>query len=265
MSGNLLKFYKYQGTGNDFILIDGRLSDINLNQKQIAHLCDRRFGIGADGLIILMKGIHSNYFMKYYNSDGNESSMCGNGGRCFTRFASHLGIANDTFEFDAIDGLHIANIQQEIIELKMIDVSEINRLNENDYELNTGSPHYIHMIDSNPEQIDLLAFAKNIRYNEHYKNEGINVNVLQIISEGLLCMRTYERGVEDETLSCGTGTVASVLAYLTHTNAANDTHLVHVNTPGGQLSVKAKKIGNSFSDIFLIGPAIKVFEGIIKL
>lgn len=251
-----MKFYKYQGTGNDFILLDNRE---NLYQNiDVAKLCNRKFGIGADGLMLLQNHDLYDFEMVYFNSDGNISSMCGNGGRCIVAFAKKMKVfeGNKTY-FWAIDGLHEAIITNDYVELKMIDVDSIKQI-ENDYQLNTGSPHYVNF-NSNIDQINIIEDAHKIRYNETYKDKGINVNFVEIKNENTIRVRTYERGVEDETLSCGTGVTASALAYSLRTQSQLNS--INIETPGGILTVKFEKVNNNYLNVWLCGSATFVFEG----
>jgi diaminopimelate epimerase len=257
-----LDFYKYQGTGNDFVLLDNRSGQIVLSREQIARLCDRRFGIGADGLMLLENAADSEFKMVYYNSDGRESTMCGNGGRCISVFAQALGMVGMTGRFSAIDGLHDFVIQEagRSAKIKMIDVTDIERLDDA-LVLYTGSPHYVVFCDQ-IDGIDMIPEARAIRYNERFATAGININFVEV-SGGRVRMRTYERGVEGETLSCGTGTVAAALgAVMQFTLPGN---ILEIQTPGGQLSVYFQRHGDSFTDIWLEGPAEKVFEGSIEI
>lgn len=250
-------FYKYQGTGNDFVIIDNRkLSFPKENLALVKHICDRRFGIGADGLMLLENVDGFDFKMVYYNSDGNESSMCGNGGRCISAFAKHLGIVELEGDFLAIDGEHEFVIEHEIVKLKMIDVNEI-KVEEDDFILFTGSPHYV-SFRNEISTIDIVPEARKIRNNETYKAKGINVNFVELQNEKIF-MRTYERGVEDETLSCGTGTVAVALAVATKNKLENGN--IDIETPGGKLQISFTKNENSFTNIWLNGPAKLVFEG----
>ena len=259
------QFWKYQGTGNDFIFFDGRkdMSAIKGNKALIEKLCDRRFGIGADGLIILEEDTKTDFRMVYYNSDGGESTMCGNGGRCSIAFAKKMGFSGDETVFEAIDGKHSGSINGDFwVELGMIDVSKIERISENTFVMNTGSPHYIYFVQKNDE-IDIVEFGKSIRYSNTYKEEGINVNVVKILKNGIQ-VETYERGVEDETYSCGTGVTACAIAFNEYMpNEERDT--VRIVTKGGELTVKFKKEKDDYQNITLCGPAIKVFEGKIKI
>jgi diaminopimelate epimerase len=258
-----VKFYKYQGTGNDFIMIDNRVYGLNKNQTDVVkRLCDRKFGIGADGLILLNEKIAYNFEMVYFNSDGNESTMCGNGGRCLVKFAHHLGLIESNCRFWAIDGAHEAHILNDgKVSLKMKDVEIIEHANSH-YILKTGSPHYIIFVKS-VKDTDVIGEAKKVRYSERFAKEGINVNFVEKRDDGQILVRTYERGVEDETLSCGTGVVASSLA-LASLNGS-DLQSVKVQTPGGELEVKFEHSNQGFTNIYLIGPAEKVFVGEIEI
>jgi diaminopimelate epimerase len=258
-----IHFSKYQGTGNDFIMIDQR--DVKTihhqDQKSIALLCDRRFGIGADGLILLEKSEQADFKMVYFNSDGNQSTMCGNGGRCIVSFAHKLGVFDKQTTFEAIDGFHHAEIMSnDWVSLGMIDVHHIDRLNKHTFILNTGSPHYVSICDQLPANVNLEG--KKIRYAEPYVKEGVNVNFV-VNHNDHKQIATYERGVEDETLSCGTGVTAAAISCCVDLEDGN--HEVSVRTKGGALSVKLNKKDASFTNISLIGPATFVFEGQIKI
>lgn len=256
-----LSFYKYQGTGNDFILIDNRDNTIQLNEQQINHLCNRRFGIGADGLMLLQKHTDFDFEMIYYNADGKLGSMCGNGGRCITQFANDLGIQKEKFIFLAIDGAHESFFDSNgWIHLKMQDVNSIQK-NETDFVLNTGSPHYIKMV-KNLDSVDVFVEGKAIRYNNEFNKKGINVNFVEQL-ENKIFVRTYERGVENETQSCGTGVTAAALV-----NAHNSLvkQRIEISTLGGNLAVEFTKISdNQFQNIWLCGPATFVYKGLIEI
>ncbi len=256
-----LRFYKYQGTGNDFIILNNSTGAVHLSQAQIRFLCDRKFGIGADGLMLLNTREGYDFEMKYYNADGSESTMCGNGGRCLTRFAYDSGIQKEQYLFLAIDGPHEAKIANNgWIHLKMIDVDTVVKYG-NDFILNTGSPHYIKQVNE-LDTLDVFSEGQQIRYSEEFKATGINVNFV-CQANGFIKVRTYERGVEDETLSCGTGVTAAALAFASNSNGLNK---INIETRGGKLKVEFNKIGpNSFDNIWLCGPAIFVFEGEIDL
>ena len=260
-----IKFFKYQGTGNDFIMIDDRISlfPSENNTLLIEKLCHRRFGIGADGLILLQKHDSADFTMKYYNSDGRESSMCGNGGRCIAQFAKDLNLVNDRAMFYAVDGYHEADYQNGIVSLLMKDVDSIEKRSDNEFVLNTGSPHYVVFSDVDIDSLDIVGLAKKIRYNDEFAKEGINVNFVNIISENELKVRTYERGVEDETYSCGTGVTASVLAYSQRNLISGKP--INVQTFGGTLSVKYTTNEHLFKQVYLQGPALRVFEGDLAL
>ncbi len=254
-----IKFCKYHGTGNDFVIIDNRKILFDRDKKNlIAKLCNRRYGIGADGLILLQNAQGYDFEMIYFNADGNESSMCGNGGRCLVDFAKKLGIINDKANFLAIDGQHEAIIKGKIISLSMSDVNDIE-INTNNCFMNTGSPHYLVFID-NVDEVDVVEEGKKIRYNDRFRGQGVNVNFLEKRND-MLYVRTYERGVEDETLSCGTGMVAASL-YASLKGVLGDDDICNVTTPGGDVKVKfTKHKNNIFTNIRLEGPAIYVFTG----
>lgn len=252
---NEIVFWKYQGTGNDFVMVDNRNLVFDKSVFHVKKLCDRRFGIGADGLICIENASEADFRMVYFNSDGNESTFCGNGGRCVVAFAKQLGIIGDQTRFVAKDGIHEAQILGREVRLKMIDVAEIKTI-ENGYELFTGSPHFVALVE-NVLGLDVKAEGAVIRYSDSYAKEGINVNFMEQKKDRIL-VRTYERGVEDETYSCGTGVTASALVAAT----LGMTSPVAIETPGGKLSIEFTKLGeSSFSDIYLKGPADLVFEG----
>ncbi len=256
-----LYFSKYHGTGNDFILIDETIKHNDLSPQQIAYLCNRNFGIGADGLMQLRLKADYDFEMVYYNSDGKPSSMCGNGGRCISQFAKDLGLIDQQARFIAIDGEHISIFNGLEIELKMINTGQ-PVMEDKGYVLNTGSPHYIQFV-AHVKAMDVYNFGKTIRNSDRFLSEGINVNFLEIEAEGQIFVRTYERGVENETLSCGTGVTAAALTYAAVKEKA--IHLVKVNTRGGALSVKFEKQADGFQAVWLCGPAKKVFDGQIFL
>lgn len=254
-----MQFFKYHGTGNDFILLDNRDGRYSgLSTEQVRALCDRHFGIGADGLMLLNKAPGYDFGMTYFNSDGRESSMCGNGGRCIAAFARRLGLVQDRAFFRAIDGDHEAVFAHDgTIELHMQDVSGI-RILETYFELNTGSPHYVAYTEE-LAAMDIRREGALIRYSPRYKDEGINVNFVEPDADGSLFVRTYERGVEDETLSCGTGVTAVALVSLRELTGE---HEVRIRTLGGRLRVRCEHQGGmQFSDVWLCGPAEYVFEG----
>lgn len=256
-----IHFYKYQGTGNDFVLVDNRANNISLTQEQVAFLCDRHFGIGADGLMLLEQEEGYDFKMVYYNSDGNESTMCGNGGRCITAFAKKLGVIDRQAKFIAIDGGHTATVHNDgRISLQMQDVTEVNT-SETHTEVNTGSPHYIAFVND-VNAVDVYKEGNSIRNRQAYQPKGINVNFVERTDIGI-SVRTYERGVENETLSCGTGVTAATIA-------ASDPSATEVSTdiktPGGMLNVAFKRKADGYIyDVILTGPATFVFEGDINI
>ncbi len=257
-----LHFYKYQGTGNDFIILDNRDKRYSaLSANQVKFLCDRRFGIGADGLMLLNLLEGYDFEMKYYNADGRESSMCGNGGRCLVKFASDRGMKQAAYSFLAIDGPHEASFDSKgWVRLKMKNVDGITK-HQNNSVLDTGSPHYV-KITPTVEGLDVFTEGKNIRYSNDFKEAGINVNFVEL-QDKKISVRTYERGVEDETYSCGTGVTACALAYTNHKQGFNH---IDVDTLGGSLAVEFNKVTEQrFEDIWLCGPATYVFEGDISL
>ncbi len=258
-----IHFYKYQGTGNDFVMLDNRSGNYDaVGIKEIQKICDRRFGIGADGLIKINEHPTLAFEMDYYNSDGSKS-FCGNGARCTVAFANLLGINCDHVHFWAIDGKHSAKLSEQKVALEMKDVHEIHQIHQ-DFLLHTGSPHYIEFVE-NTELVEVFNRGKAIRNQDTFKLEGVNVNFVQIINENELYVRTYERGVEDETLSCGTGVTAAVLAYAQKKNISS-TSTVKVKTLGGLLEVSFLPKGNgAFEEIQLIGPAVHVFKGEIDV
>jgi diaminopimelate epimerase len=257
-------FYKYQGTGNDFIMIDDRDDRFDItNFKNIEQLCDRRFGIGGDGLILLRKHETTDFEMVYFNSDGKQSSMCGNGGRCIVAFANFLRLITDKKTiFTAIDGIHEAKIEgSDFVHLKMNDVLEVGK-DGIDFVMNTGSPHYVREVVS-VEGLNVFQEGQKIRYNDIYKEKGINVNFIEKVDSSNFKIRTYERGVEDETYSCGTGVVASSIASSILGDKKNNSFTIQ--SKGGELKVNFEMENNSFKNIWLSGPAVKVFEGDINI
>lgn len=260
-----IPFHKYQGAGNDFVMVDNRAgifpdaSDVAL----IARLCDRRFGIGADGLILLENAPDFDFRMVYFNADGRESSMCGNGGRCIVAFAKHLGIIGEHCRFTAIDGPHEARMAApDWVELNMSDVAAVTQTSDGDYVLNTGSPHYVQFVDQ-LEELPVAALGRKIRYSETYQAAGINVNFVEPTETGI-AVATYERGVEDETLSCGTGVTAAAIAFYLKNPKAGNTD-VSIDTKGGKLRVRFKPVGSRFEEVWLCGPAVRVFEGVFSV
>ena len=244
-------------------MVDNRQNDFpKENIKLIEHLCNRRFGIGGDGLILIENDITTNFKMVYYNSDGNQSTMCGNGGRCIVAFAKNLNIIENQATFSAIDGLHNATIDQNgIVSLQMQDVSEIKI--ENDYVfLNTGSPHHVIMVENLPIY-NVKENGSRIRNSNLYGKEGSNINFVSQINNNEFTIRTYERGVEDETLSCGTGATATAIAM--HISHKTNSTRIKINVEGGNLEISFVKIDNKYVNVLLKGKAEFVFAGEIEI
>lgn len=257
-----IKFEKYEATGNDFVIIDDRDNDFDTsNHNLVALLCNRKNGVGADGLILLRNHSEYDFEMIYFNSDGNLSSMCGNGGRCIVGFANYLGIIEDKCTFLAADGVHHANLLENKVKLSMNSVREIQVLNDNVFVLDTGSPHYVTTVDD-IEKINVKKEGSVIRNSKHFIKGGVNVNFLQIGDSPSI--RSYERGVEDETLSCGTGTVACAIVLHKLTNNDPEENRVFsfdITTRGGVLEVEFEVHNNIFSNIYLKGGFNSVFSG----
>lgn len=251
-----ITFYKYQGTGNDFVMIDNRdLIFPKGSPELVATICDRKFGVGADGLILLEHDDTLDFKMVYFNSDGNESSMCGNGGRCLVAFAQFLGIIEKDCSFNAIDGKHTATITDGIVSLQMVDVLEI-KTKPNSFFLDTGSPHHVQFVE-NLDEFDVKKEGAKLRYGV-YGQKGSNINFVKQKTPNSFAVRTYERGVEDETLSCGTGVTAVAIAM--HKSGKTNETQVTIETEGGELSVHFDPNGG-YTNIHLVGPAKQVFKG----
>jgi diaminopimelate epimerase len=255
-----IPFHKYEGTGNDFVMIDQRQKKYLGRQDTtlIERICNRRFGIGADGLILLQQAEGYDFEMVYFNSDGRESTMCGNGGRCIAAFAHSLGVFDEKCHFLAIDGPHDAVVKDNWVELKMKDVADVE-IADGSFVLNTGSPHYVVFVEDLSD-MNIVESGQVIRYSDRFRREGINVNFVEKTANGIE-VGTYERGVEDETLSCGTGVTAAALSFAL-ANPALQTNEVDITTKGGKLKVRfEKKADDGFGDIWLCGPANEVFSG----
>jgi diaminopimelate epimerase len=254
-----LNFSKYQGTGNDFVMIDNRIGIFNHNDPElIARLCDRKFGIGSDGLILIEDHSEYDFEMIYINPDGSKS-LCGNGSRCAVMFAHHLNMIEFETTFLTIEGPLHAIIETDLDHIRMPDVKNIIPTEKKDLFLNTGSPHYVRFVE-NVENYSILETGKEIRESNEFAPEGTNVNFVQLKNKGEIFVRTYERGVENETLSCGTGVTASALAYGKNLKKGE----VRIMTLGGELTVRFEQVQEGvFQNIYLIGPAEKVFDGII--
>ena len=259
----MLQFSKYEGTGNDFILIDDRKLQFPIDDELISRLCDRHFGIGADGLLLLQHSEGYDFGMNYFNSDGSPATFCGNGGRCIAAFAHHLGIIEGTCRFMAADGIHHARITENTglvlkVELDMQDAI-IYSTDNNTFYLNTGTYHVVKFVD-NPDNIDIVEDGRELRYDARYEPHGTNVNFAKLLKKELY-VRTYEKGVEDETLSCGTGVTASAIA----ASLRYGGNAFYVNTAGGRLHVSFDRDENSFKKVKLSGPARLVFDGKIEI
>jgi len=260
-----LTFFKYHGTGNDFILIDARNGNFKPEKSLIERMCHRRFGIGADGLITLNNARGFDFEMKYYNADGNESTMCGNGGRCIVAFADFLSPEGRPYRFIAVDGVHTASILEKdndhySVEISMNDVAEI-RKQGSDLILDTGSPHFVRFV-KDVDNIDVKQEGRFIRDGVEFRPGGINVNFVEDKGDRIY-VRTYERGVEDETLSCGTGVTASALAYASLKGIKEG--MINIITRGGALKLHFMTSGKTFTGIRLVGPAKKTFNGVVEL
>ena len=260
-----VRFEKYHGNGNDFIIIDDRKELFDASVEKVSYLCDRRFGIGADGLMLVKDSSKADFEMLYFNSDGKPGTMCGNGGRCIAAYAFSKELSSESMNFYAVDGLHRAVINSAEVEgflfdvsLQMQPVSQVME-RENSFVLDTGSPHYVEFVACS-DSVDVYQKGKQIRYGDEFKPGGINVNFVQI-DEDSLYVRTYERGVEDETLSCGTGVTASALAAFLETGIED----WRIKTRGGDFKVSFNWDGSRFADVWLRGPAQLVYKGEIEI
>ena len=257
-------FYKYQAAGNDFVMIDNRSGEFSFSTEQIKKICDRKFGVGADGIMLIEKHPDLDFNLVYYNRDGSQS-LCGNGSRAAMHFASFLGMVNGHASFNAYDGRHDAELlPSDIVRLKMNDTKDVSTVGS-DYKINTGSPHLIKFVEK-VSDFPVFEEGKKIRYSDPYKEKGINVNFVESLPNNTIFVRTYERGVENETLSCGTGVTAAALA----ASLKGFKSPVSIKTLGGELSVEFKSgqsaaPASAFHEIFLVGPAKMVFEGDLEL
>jgi len=262
-----IHFHKYQATGNDFVVIDNRTSGYSFSKEQIEKICDRRFGVGADGLMLIEKHPSLDFNLVYYNSDGSQS-LCGNGSRAAVVMAATLGLLKTSTTFNAYDGAHDAELLNTgIVRLKMNDVNVVKKSGD-EYFINTGSPHHLRFVND-INSYPVFEEGRKIRYSDTYAPNGTNANFIQLLDNNTIAVRTYERGVEDETLSCGTGVTAAALAASFH----GYTSPVHIKVKGGELSVEFNAVHSgpsgslpaTFHDVFLIGPAKMVFEGDLEL
>lgn len=257
-----INFYKYQGTGNDFVLIDNRDNSFpKENIELIEHLCHRKFGIGADGLILLENHKKYHFTMVYYNSDGSTSTMCGNGGRCLVAFAKHLGIIENEAHFEASDGYHYAKIANDLVDLQMIEVTEVKHFENHDF-VYTGSPHHVQLVE-NLNQLNVNTVGAALRYSDLYDEAGCNINFVEQIDNNTFAIRTYERGVEAETLSCGTGATAVAIAM--HANKKTTENQINIHVLGGQLKISFTKENEIYNHVFLTGPAKLVYTGVFEV
>ncbi|MEL6628767.1 MAG: diaminopimelate epimerase [Bacteroidota bacterium] len=264
----VMHFVKYHGTGNDFILIDdrGEVWQSRLDRETIAHLCHRRFGIGADGLMLLQNHPELDFRMVYFNSDGRESTMCGNGGRCISAFARRLGIGGDMLRFEAIDGVHQSAFLEEKVQLKMGKPRDLRQMSPDTYWLHTGSPHFVGFEQGNIQDFPVFERGKAIRHDTAYEGiGGTNANFVQVMEDNTLFVRTFERGVEDETFSCGTGVTAAAYAYLSQKAQTQKLEDVAIQTLGGELTVTIEDFGTEGERVYLQGPATFVFEGEMEI
>lgn len=253
-----IQFHKYQGTGNDFVMIDNRNLEFDKeNLSLIGKLCDRRFGIGGDGLILIEEDQASDFKMVYFNTDGTQS-LCGNGSRCAVKFANYLGMIETETKFSAFDGFHTAFIDKGLVHLQMHDIKQVETRSDAHF-VDTGSPHLIKVV-KNLEQLDVKVEGSKIRYSNEFKEKGININFIEK-TQGVTAIRTYERGVEDETLSCGTGCTAVALT-LSQLGAQSP---ISLEAQGGTLQVSFEKVKEGFRNIYLIGPAEQVYSGEIEI
>jgi diaminopimelate epimerase len=259
-----IRFSKFHGTGNDFILIDNRGQQFTPERSLVGRLCDRHYGVGADGLILLTALEGYDFAMAYYNSDGNESTMCGNGGRCITAFGSRLGLFSGRATFTAIDGNHVGEVisaseAEYMVKVQLSD-TRVEASTATGTFVHTGSPHLVRFV-ANAEEVDVVKEGRRIRYGKKFMDGGVNVDFVEVHKD-ILVVRTYERGVEDETLSCGTGVTAAALVAASKFEPSRGFY--HVTAPGGRLKVSFTQKKNEFTDIWLEGPVAFVFEGEIE-
>jgi len=254
-------FLKYEGAGNDFVVFDAMNNAISLSQQEVIRICDRRYGVGADGVIVLGESVNADFEMIYYNADGKIGSMCGNGARCAFSYAKRLGYVSDTGSFVAYDGIHHGrSLSDNWVEVSMQDVIDID-IDSGDFILDTGSPHYVRFV-KRIEEVDVVSEGRAIRYSDRFKENGINVNFVEV-RDGSLHLSTYERGVEDLTLACGTGAVAVALAFAQREGMLSGPIRLQAN--GGGLAVNFKRNGNRFAEVVLHGPARETFSGNLEL
>ena len=260
-----LHFFKFHGTGNDFILIDNREGNMRPEENTVMKLCDRHFGIGADGLILLQQAEGYDFGMAYFNADGRESTMCGNGGRCITAFAHRLGIIRNGARFMAVDGEHLSEVlssngNEYVVRVKLGD-AVVGASTALGTHVDTGSPHLVRFV-ADVEKVDVVKEGRRIRYGKKMAEAGINVNFAEPVKDTIR-VRTYERGVEDETLSCGTGVTAAALVTASKFTPAKGYY--NIETRGGRLKVSFRQERTEFTDVWLEGPVVMVYEGSIGI
>ncbi len=263
-----ITFSKYQGTGNDFVIINAYdIIDLVFSTEQVKYICDRKYGVGSDGLIIIRQSEQYDFEMDFYNPDGSQS-FCGNGARCAVHYAYQNAIISDNpCLFEAIDGPHKASICRDEIKVEISRLGQIESLilpfDDGDvagYFIDTGSPHFVHFVKNPANLMNIVSFGERIRFSKGYKSSGVNVNMVDVVGDNHITIRTYERGVEDETLSCGTGTTACALIYAWEHRSQKK--LIEVETRGGKLYVSFDQLESGvFSNVYLIGPAKYVFNG----
>jgi diaminopimelate epimerase len=267
----MLRFTKMNGAGNDFILIDNRVGDVRLDRSQIAHLCDRHRGIGADGILLLEKPTNrADFRMRYFNADGGEAEMCGNGARCFARFANKIAGAREKISFETQAGVISAELKGDLVTLQMTEPSDLQlnaklpvaAENKTVHFINSGVPHVVIPV-SNIDDVDVRCDGAAIRYHKMFSPNGANANFIEKRGSNKIAIRTYERGVEDETLACGTGIVASALIFAAIENASGPITVLACG--GDELQVSFEKAHNQFRNVTLTGPAEFVFDGEIEI
>lgn len=253
-----VKFSKYHGAGNDFIMIDGRTLSRQLMEDEIAFLCHRHFGVGADGLIIVDPDSNQDFIMRFHNADGSSGAMCSNGSRCAIKFASRIGYEFDRAKFSCCGIPYVGKIySRHLIGTSFPDQVSCT-VHESGYHLNNGAPHFVIFVDRltsvNPREV-----GRNWRYHQDFMPTGVNVNFIEVLDENELEIVTYERGVEDLTLACGTGALASAMAYVQKENKSGSQEL-SLESDGGTLTVKLNRTTTGYSNIEVLGPAEEVFS-----
>ena len=268
-----ITFTKYQGTGNDFVIVNAYvLDELNLDIHQIRQICERKYGVGSDGLIIIKKSEKTHFKMDFYNPDGSQS-FCGNGSRCAVHFAFASSIIDEnSCSFEAIDGIHKAYVCQDEVKIEMSHVGVIEKINTSimkdsrgeSYIVDTGSPHFVSYVKNKEELNSIIDYGKKIRYSDVFNDKGVNVNLIHSEDSNRIQIRTYERGVEDETFSCGTGATACALIHSSRFNS--NQNIIDIETRGGALKVSFDKMKEGhFTNVYLIGPVKQIFHGQIEI